>query len=70
MQQNHLMQHRRQLNRAAGHVIHELACERAGVHLADIMEPDIEMIAPLADEFLRHAAKIEIPFEDETRQCF
>jgi len=32
------------------------------------MEPDIEMIAPLADKFLRHAAKIEILFEDETAQ--
>jgi len=62
--------HRRPLDRAAGHVIHELARERPGIHLADIMEPDIEMIAPLADEFLRHAAKIEILFEDETAPTF
>jgi hypothetical protein len=34
------------------------------------MEPDIEMIARLADEFLRHAAKIEILFEDETAPAF
>jgi hypothetical protein len=40
--------------------------ECPGGHLADIMEPDIEMIAPLADELLCYAAKIEILFEDET----
>ena len=51
-------------------LVPKVARERPGVYLADIMEPAIEMIAPLADEFLRHAAKIEILFEDETAPTF